>query len=458
MNIRTKKYGKIHIIGIGGAGMSAIALLLKAKGFYVQGSDLKNSSYTEILKREGIPVFIGHNPSNLRDCSTVIFSTAIPKNNPELLEAQKRGLLTLHRSDALRIITEGKKVIAVTGTHGKTTTTSLIAHCLRCAGIDAGFLVGGEVNDYGTNARYGKDKLFVVEADESDGSFLKLNQSYAVFTNLEEEHLDYYGTEESLNESAIRFLSSSKEFSVIFGDDKRLKRIRQSVSSKTITYGTKNCDYNLVSFNFGVPYTDFELETPDKRRLKFSIKLRGFHNILNSAACASLLLEMGLEYSKLYEGLRTFSGVGRRLEIIGSLDGIDIYDDYAHHPTEIKATLDAIRTAPYSRVIAVFQPHRYTRTEKLFSDFPDAFSSADVIVATDIYSAGENPIPGITGKLLFEKIAEKNGGKKLAYIPRLLEIPPYIIKIARKGDAIVFLGAGDITIAAKETVKLLLQF
>jgi UDP-N-acetylmuramate--alanine ligase len=457
MNINTERHGKIHIVGIGGAGMSAIALLLKAMGFYVQGSDLKSSSYTEILKREGIPVFIGHSPDNLRDSRTVIYSTAVPRNNPELLEAQRRGLSILHRSDALGIITEGKKVVAVTGTHGKTTTTSLVAHCLRCAGIDAGFLVGGEVNDYGTNARYGTDVLFVVEADESDGSFLKLKPSYAVFTNLEEEHMDFYGTEEFLNESAAKFLSSSEEFSVLFGDDRRLKKISRNVSSKIVTYGTEDCDYRVLSYKFGVPYIDFELQTPEGKKLNFSIKLKGYHNILNSAACAALLLEMGLSHAEVFEGLRTFSGVGRRLEVIGSIDGIDIIDDYAHHPTEIKATLDAVKTAPYARVIAVFQPHRYTRTEKLFSDFPEAFASADVVIATDIYSAGENPIPGVTGKLLFERIAERNSGKKLAYIPRLLEIPSYIIKIARKGDAVVFLGAGDITLAARETVKLLLQ-
>lgn len=448
---------KAHIIGIGGAGMSAIAILLQAMGYEVQGSDLKKSRYVEMLEGRGIKVFIGHDAKNLGDSNLVIHSTAIPQTNVELVEARKRGVKVLHRSEALKIITEKRKVIAVTGTHGKTTTTSLITHCLKCAGYDPGFLVGGELNDYGSNAEHGSSELFVIEADESDGSFLKFETDYAVVTNLEEEHLDYYKTEENLNEAVKKFINSSRKLGVVCGEDRRLKKISSEANGKVITYGTSDCDFQILSYELSNHLSRFVLRTPEGAEVEFQLKLKGFHNILNAAAASSLLLKMGIEPEAINEGLKTFSGVGRRLEVIGSVDGVDIIDDYAHHPSEIRATLSALKTMPYKRIVAVFQPHRYTRTARLFYDFPDSFVDADFIITTEIYSAGEDPIPGVTGKFLFEKIAEKNSGKKLAYIPRLIELPEYVSRIASSGDAVVFLGAGDITLAARETLKLLLQ-
>ncbi|MCX7832279.1 MAG: UDP-N-acetylmuramate--L-alanine ligase [Actinobacteria bacterium] len=447
---------KVHIIGIGGAGMSAIALILNELGYDVSGSDLKKSRYVEFVESKGIPTFIGHSPENVLGKDLVIYSTAIPPNNPEIGKARELGIRVIHRSEALQLIADEKKVIAVTGTHGKTTTTSLAAHILRVSGLDAGFIVGGEVNDYGSNAMYGKGEYFVIEADESDGTFLKIKPYCSIFTNLEPEHLDFFESEQNLISAALTFIENTENVSVLCYDDKRLRSISRiaNSSNKIITYGFSGGDVVIRKFVEKPDGIEFSIQTGHNIEMDFSLPLRGKHNALNATAVISLMLYLGIPQKKIKEGLKNFKGVGRRLQLLSSHNGIAIFDDYAHHPTEISAVLQSLRGSGFKRIIAVFQPHRYSRTYHLLSEFPKAFSASDYVITTEVYSAGEEPIPGITGKILFEAIAEKNTHKKLAYLPRLIDIPSYIKRIARNGDAVVFLGAGDITLAAKETARL----
>lgn len=446
---------KVHIIGIGGAGMSAIAIVFHESGYEVSGSDIKHSRYIDFVVSRGIPVAIGHRPENVEGKDLVVYSTAIPKNNPELQRARELGIKTLHRSDALAYLTAQKTLIAVTGSHGKTTTTSLIAHVLRRSGIDAGFIVGGEVNDYGSNAFSGSSDFFVLEADESDGTFLKLNPSYSVFTNIEPEHLDFFGSEKAMLAAAKEFIARTSCSAFVCADDERLFKIAGELLDKVVFYGFHRGNYKIAYFDTGFNGSSFRLITPDGDELEFSLKLKGRHNILNAAATVALALELNLEYENVRKALADFNGVGRRLQLLSSIRGIAIFDDYAHHPTEIASVLESLKKSGFKRIVAVFQPHRYSRTLHLLSEFPASFKDADVIVATEIYAAGEDPIPGITGKYLFEQIAAFNREKELAFIPRLIDLPRFICEIAKPGDAVVFLGAGDITLAAHETARLL---
>lgn len=447
---------KIHIVGIGGAGMSAIAIVLKEMGYEVSGSDLKRSRFVDFVESRGIEVKIGHDGRNVLGKDLVIYSTAIRPDNPEIRAAREMSIPVIHRSDSLKFIAERKKLIAVTGSHGKTTTTSLLAHVLRKAGMDVGFIVGGEVNDYGSNAVYGSNSLFVLEADESDGTFLKLNPYCSVFTNLEPEHMDFYGSEERLKEAATSFIQQTENYAVVFYDDKRLKKIVDRLKDKkVVSYGFKGGDFRIISFKEEGESSRLKIVTPNQKVYEFEMKLKGRHNACNATAVCALALTLGVEEEAIREGLKTFSGVGRRLQLIVQKGGISVYDDYAHHPTEIATVLESLKKMGFKRVIAVFQPHRYTRTMHLMNDFPFAFASADAVVLTEIYNAGEEPIPGVTGKYLFELVAQANPNKLLAFIPRLIDLPFYVVHLARRGDAVVFLGAGDITIAARETARLI---
>lgn len=431
--------------------MSAIAMLLMEMGYQVQGSDLKRSRYTDRLEQKGIKVVIGHDPENIGDADLVIYSTAIRDDNPELVQARSRQIPVYHRSEALRFLTARRQVIAVTGTHGKTTTTSMTAHALRWLGVDAGFLVGGEVNEIGTNAAWGSHPFFVIEADESDRSFLMVNPEFALITNIENDHLENYGSLDRLADSFGSFIKQVGSACAYCGDDSLLSAIAPRHCSRTISYGFGEGNDFVVSITrTGFKGTQFRVKTPTGDEVEAFIPLKGRHNALNATGVAAVLFLAGFKPEDVLEALATFTGVSRRFELKGSIGNIDVIDDYAHHPTEIAATLRAAREAGYKRIVAVFQPHRYTRVASLLNSFAEAFRDADVIVATDIYSAGEPNIPGITGRLLFERIAEKNAGKKLAYFPRLVDIPDYLLGRVRPGDAVIFLGAGDITTVSAE--------
>jgi UDP-N-acetylmuramate--alanine ligase len=453
--MKEDSFRRIHIIGIGGAGMSAIAIVFHDSGYEVSGSDLKHSRYVEFVSSRGIPVFIGHRPELVENKDLVIYSTAIPDNNPELKRARELGIRTIHRSEALALLTADKKLIAVTGSHGKTTTTSLVAHTLRTSGIDAGFIVGGEINDYGSNASSGKSDYFVLEADESDGTFLKLDPQYSIFTNLEPEHLDFFESEKAMIKAARKFIAKTTVKAFVCADDARLLKLSQGLEDKVIFYGFSAGDFRITEFETGSDGSQFKLLTPEGKELVFKLRLKGLHNIQNAAGVAALALNLGLSFQKISKAFASFSGVGRRLQLLTDSDGIFVFDDYAHHPTEILKVLQTLKKSGFKRIIAVFQPHRYSRTFHLLSDFPGAFKEADVIVTTEIYAAGEEPIPGITGKYLFEQIASANPQKHLAFIPRIIDLPQFMVELAKPGDAVVFMGAGDITLAAQETARLL---
>lgn len=451
-----EKAKRVHIVGIGGAGMSAIARLLVEMGYQVQGSDLKSSRYTVGLEQIGVKVSIGHRKENIEGADLVVYSTAIKEDNPELVQARALGIPVYHRSQALRFLTSKRRVIAVTGTHGKTTSTSMTAHALRRLGVDAGFLVGGEVNEIGSNASWGTAPFFVIEADESDRSFLLVSTEFALITNIENDHLENYGSMERLTKSFAEFIENVTSGCAYCADDPLLASLAVNHCRRSVSYGfSDQSDYAISSYHTNREGTRFTVVTPEGERIDAFIPLKGRHNALNATGVAALLSLAGYDPAAVLDALATFTGVARRFELKGSTGDIDIIDDYAHHPTEIAATLRAAREAGYKRIIAVFQPHRYSRVANLLDSFARAFVDADFIVATDIYSAGEDNIPGITGRLLFEKIAEKNNGKKLAYFPRLIDIPDYLKQRVKPGDGVIFLGAGDITTISTEFARML---
>lgn len=454
------QFREVHIIGIGGAGMSAIARVLLEQGYSVTGSDIKESRYIENLRELGARIFIGHRAENIGNPDLVVYSTAIRKDNVEIITAKERGIPVIHRSEMLYHLTNGKKTIAVTGTHGKTTTTSLAAFMLSVAGLKPGFIIGGELNEIGTNAQHGEGPYFIIEADESDGSFLYLKPHISIITNLEVEHLDYYGTFERLCQSFKKFAQKTRNTCIFCADDERLLSFFKDADKK---------EKKLISYGFSSK-ADIRAENYecDGRGGKFVIRdgifgnklvaytqLKGKHNVQNALSVYALGKVLSIDEEKILKAIEKFPGVRRRFEFKGIVDGIAIIDDYAHHPTEIKATIEAAKSLNHSRLIAVFQPHRYTRVAHLYKEFPQAFENADVIVTTQIYSAGEDPLPGVSGQWLFEMIADKNLRKKLAYIPRIIDIPEYIKHISKPGDLVLFLGAGDITLVSSETVKVL---
>lgn len=451
---------RIHIVGIGGAGMSAIARVLLEQGYSVSGSDIKESRYIENLREMGARIFIGHKAENIEDSKLVVYSTAIGKKNVEIVASQKNGIPVIHRSEMLYYLTGGKKTIAITGTHGKTTTTSLAAFLLSVAGLKPAFIIGGELNEIGTNAQYGEGQYFVIEADESDGSFLYLKPYISIITNLESEHLDYYGSFEKLSESFKEFIEKTGDTCIFCADDAKVLYFCEQATGgikRLISYGFSpqaliraeeyRCDNNGGEF---LIYDGLR-----GKKIKLRTHLKGKHNIQNALSIYALGVVLSIKDKKILKAIEEFPGVRRRFELKGRVNDITVIDDYAHHPTEIRATVDAARSLHHSRLIVVFQPHRYSRVANLYREFLNAFEDADVIVATQIYGAGEEPFPGVSGQWLFEMVANKNIRKKLAYIPRLIEIPEYIRNIARSGDVVLFLGAGDITLVSSETVKTL---
>ncbi len=447
----------IHLIGIGGAGMSAIAIVLAGRGVRVKGSDIKESNVVQRLREIGIPVEIGHDASHVHDAGTIVYSSAIRDDNPELREARKRKITCLRRSEILARLEPRKRLVAVSGTHGKTTTTSMIVFALKRLGHDPSFIVGGELNDIGTNAGCGDGDVFVVEADESDGTFLSLDPFVAVVTNVENDHLDFFGGVDAIEASFKRFIGNvSADGRVVIGaDDRGAARIgSELVGREVVSVGTGDgADIRAIDVRPDMLGSRFRVERDGRVVCDASLAVPGAHNIRNALAAAAACETLGIEIEDVLSSLEGFTGVRRRFQIRGEVDGVTVVDDYAHHPTEIKATIEAARASGFNRVISVFQPHRYSRTGLLLEEFPAAFSPTDWIVLTDIYPAGENPIPGVMGRRLLEEVAARSDGKRIAYIPQLLGIPGFIASIARHGDAVLTLGAGDITMIAGEIVE-----
>jgi UDP-N-acetylmuramate--alanine ligase len=446
---------KIHMIGIGGAGMSGIAEVLGNRGHAVTGSDLKESPYTRRLGEAGIMVFIGHAAEQVGDADRVVISTAIPKTNPELLEARRRSIPVIPRAAALAWILEGSRSIAVAGTHGKTTTTSMTAHVLRALGEDPTALVGGELNDIGSNVAFGRADLVVAEADESDRSLLQLRPQAAVVTNVEFDHPDFYASLDDVLETFSAFVASlpSDGHLVVCADDPSCPRLINDAPCPDTTYGISAGDLRaeLLTPN------RYVLSENGERRGTVELGVYGRHNILNSLAAAGIARWLGHDAYQAAGTLKDFSGVRRRLQLKGERAEVRVLDDYAHHPTELSATLEAARaTAPSGgRIVAVFQPHRYSRTRKLYREFGGAFTAADAVLITEVYGAGEMPQPGVNGKLVVDAICETSGHPDVYYIPQQHDVPKVLREISERGDVVLTLGAGDISRAGEVLLELL---
>ena len=445
-----------HFIGAGGAGMSGLALVLAARGERVTGSDLKESRYSKALERAGVPVAIGHTPENLGDPEFVVISSAISEGNPELAAARARGLEVWPRARMLAHLAGDRKTIAVAGTHGKTTTSSMVATMLDRLGLDPTFLIGGEVDGFDANARHGSGEHYVVEADESDGSFVYLEPYVAVVTNIEADHLDHYGTLEKVEETFVDFMNRVAQGGVLVvcGDQQRLVDLARGTGQRVVTYGfSEGCDVRArVLGREGVGLA-FEVMTPDGKCATSVTTVPGIHMALNAAGVLAAAWVLGLELQTAGDALSAFSGVRRRFDLVAEQSGVTVVDDYAHHPTEVRATLAAARTLDFKRVIVLFQPHRYSRTESLARDFGEAFGDADRVVLMDVYSAGEAPVPGVSGKTVLESLLRAHPRAQAAYIPHRAEVVPYLVTRVRAGDIVFTMGAGDVTAVGPELVK-----
>ncbi len=445
----------IHMIGIGGAGMSGIAEVLASRDHVVTGSDLKESPYTRRLREAGITVYIGHAPHQVGDADQVVISTAIPKTNPELLEARRRSIPIIPRAAALAWLLEGNRSVAVAGTHGKTTTTSMTAHVLEALGENPTALVGGELNDIGSNVAFGRPDLVVAEADESDRSFLYLRPQAAVVTNIEFDHPDFYTSLDDVVETFEQFVRSlpADGHLVVCADEPSCLAVAAGAPCPVTTYGIDSGDLTAEI----VGPSSYVLFENSHRRGEVELGVYGRHNVLNSLAAAAVARWLGHDAHEAASTLRNFGGVRRRFQLKGERAEVRVIDDYAHHPTELSATLAAARsTMPEEgRLIAVFQPHRYSRTRALYREFGDSFSSADAVLITEVYGAGEMPQPGVNGKLIVDAICETRGHPEVYYIPQQDAIPGVLQDVSQSSDLVLTLGAGDISKAGEDLLDLL---
>ena len=440
---------KIHFVGIGGTGMSAIAKVLLELGYPVSGSDLHLSETTKRLENMGARIFLGHHDENLdHQVGTVVVSSAIPKDNNEVVKAQVLDIPVIQRAQMLAMLMNRQKGIAVAGAHGKTTTSSMISLVFEKNEMDPTVVVGGELNDIGGNAKLGQGEYLVAEADESDGSFLKLYPYISVVTNIEDDHLDYYGTRENIIKAFQEFIfqTDPKGFTVLCLDDPVSKEMLPLIQSekKVITYGfTSDADIYARDVRLNGLYTKAAVYNRDMLLGELRLSIPGKHNILNALATVAVSINCGLSFSAIANSLQPFRGVQRRFQDIGECSGIHIVDDYAHHPTELKATLAAAKTLNPERIVAVFQPHRYTRTHLLAHEFGMAFCDADILIIDEIYAAGETPIPGVNTGLIVEEI-KKQSGQPVEYIVGKAEIEERLFGLIKPGDLVITLGAGNI--------------
>jgi UDP-N-acetylmuramate--alanine ligase len=440
-----RKSRKLHFIGIGGIGMSGIAEILINLGYQVSGSDLRESEQPRRLKDLGAEIFIGHYPSIIRDYSVVVTSSAINKANPELIEAQKRSIPVIHRSEMLAELVRLKHGIGIAGTHGKTTTSSMLAYLLCHGGVNPTAVIGGKVLNFGSNARTGEGDYIVFEADESDGSFLKLFPSIAIVTNVDADHLDHYKYFNNVKEAFLEYMNKIPfyGYSVLCADDPVIRELLPRVERPYVTYGfNEDADFRAINVRLDKGRMKYTALYKNNELGDFDIVSLGNHNVLNSLSVIAVALELGLPVEVIQEGLAAFRGVGRRFERIGVEKDILVIDDYGHHPTEIRATLAALKKFD-RRLMVVFQPHRYSRTELLWDDFGKSFGHADQVFLTEIYPAGEQPIEGISSSLIQDAIL-KHDGKKVDVIHRFEDVPAAVAAAAEPGDVIVTLGAGDI--------------
>ncbi len=436
---------RVHVVGVGGAGMSAIATVLAAMGHQVTGSDLKESAVTDRLRRSGIAVEVGHRAENVGQADLVTVSSAIDPSNPEVTAALRRGLPVLSRAAALASIAAERRCIAVAGTHGKTTTASMLALLLVEGGLSPSFLIGGEVNEIGTNAVWDEGEWIVVEADESDGTFLSLAPEIAVITNVEADHLDHYRTFDALTAAFDEFLGGVGGSCVVGGDDPVAVQIGRRHGANLV--GTaEGSTYRMVDVVSARSSVSFGLEGPDGVSLgRLDVPVPGVHNARNAAVATVAAMGAGVPFAAAARALARFAGVARRFEFRGEVDGVTYVDDYAHLPSEVRAALAAARNGGWDRVVAVFQPHRYSRTAALADAFGEVFDDADVVVVTDVYGAGEPPTPGVSGALVADAVRRSSPGSTVHYAAGRDELRRLVASLLVPGDLCCTLGAGDLT-------------
>ncbi|MBI5154544.1 UDP-N-acetylmuramate--L-alanine ligase [Candidatus Poribacteria bacterium] len=454
-------FRRVHLIGIGGCGMSGIARALLASGIEVSGSDLQFGDSSKRLRNAGARIFIGHGEENLGSPDLVVYSSAISPSNPELAAAHARGLRIVHRSEALAMFLGTRKSVLVTGTHGKTTTTAMTGLILEAAGFDPWAFVGGFVPAFEGNTRVGGLEWAVAEADESDGSFERLPCNHLIVTNVEDDHLDYWKSNEAMVNGYRRVVMNTSATGAILMsiDDPGACELRHSVGAPVLTYSVRAMagDYSAGNIELDPYSSSFTFYAGRSPLMRLTVGVPGLQNVSNAVAAAGLALELGADPQAISRALEAYHGVGRRFQVKGEAAGVTVIDDYAHHPTEIIATIDAARAARArrgGRLVAIFQPHRYTRTQNLMNAFAVAFTGCDLLVLTDIYSAGEAPIEGVTGEALAARLAE-SGQRHLRYIARREAIAAELAGELREGDLVLTLGAGDITRTGGELLELL---
>jgi UDP-N-acetylmuramate--alanine ligase len=442
----------LHIVGIGGAGMSAIAAVLSRMGHQVSGSDLKASRELERLRLLGVDARVGHDAANLpQSLVAVIVSSAIPPTNVEVKAATERGVAVLRRADALRAIVALRATIAVAGSHGKTTTASMLALILRAAGWHPSFVIGGDLNEVGTNALYDQGEHLVVEADESDGTFLELAPRDAVVTSVLPDHLDHYGSFPALVAAFEHFLEGVPGSRVVCADDDVAATLAARLGERVVTYGFADVsDYRIRDYAGERTGSRFVVERRGIELGPVELPVPGRHNAVNAAGAAAVAIELGAPFDAVTRALGGFGGVTRRFQFRGERDDVTFVDDYAHLPSDVVATIRAAREGGWKRVVAVFQPHRYTRTAALWRDFAGAFSEADTVVLTDVYAAGESPRPGVSGRLVLRAVLDAHPDLPVVYLPRRADLVAHVPKLARPGDLVLTLGAGDLTTVPDE--------
>lgn len=450
-----QKMKSVHFVGIGGIGMSGIAELLAAQGFTITGSDLSTSPITKHLQDCGCTIYKGHRPDHVGSVNVVVHSSAVDKMNPELREAARRGIPIISRAEMLAELMRLKQGVAIAGTHGKTTTTSLIGHILTSAGLDPTVVVGGVVRGLGTNARLGQSDLLVAEADEYDRSFLKLMPILSVLTTLEPEHLDTYGDYESLKEAFLHFANSVPFYGkvVVCGDEPNLVELLPDIRRPVVTYGfNPQADLRGESVKIG-EISQCRVVTEGEDLGVIQVPLTGQHNLRNALAAIAIARELEVPFDKIRSALIDFEGIKRRFEKRGEVKGALLYDDYAHHPTEVRMTLAAARHTFKRRVVAVFQPHLYSRTQTFYREFAQELLAADMLIVADVYPSREEPIEGVSGKLIADQ-AVRFAHKNVHYVPEKKKLAKTIHELIGENDLVITLGAGDIHTVSEDLLKL----
>ena len=445
-SLMQRKVKCIHFVGIGGIGMSGIAEVLINLGYNISGSDKAQSETTVRLQKLGASVALGHAAENIGNADVVVTSTAVKVDNPEVVEAHKKNIPVIPRAEMLAELLKMKFSVAVSGSHGKTTTTSMVSTILARGGLDPTMVIGGKLASIGSNARLGDGDIIVAEADESDGSFLKLSPTIAVITNIDREHLDFYPGITEIKEAFLKFANIVPFYgcTVLCSDNEHVREIIPQIKRKMITYGIEHAaDYSAQHIKYLTSGTDYSLFYKGDRLGKINLIVPGLFNVYNSMAAVAVGRELDLDFATIKEGLSSFSGVVRRLEIKGTVGDITVVDDYGHHPTEVKATLAAARQVWKGRLIVVFQPHRFTRTKALFNEFTQAFDDADLLILNDIYPASEEPIAGVNSQALCEAI-RKTGKRSVEYIAQAEGTIEYLLNTVKPKDTVITLGAGNI--------------